>query len=176
MPFSMLTAEVGDNKDYTVGIIEWDRGYIRFNKHLFESSKYTTSDGQSYYAVKSEIPADEDDFNLDLKDDFEPNRADTILVGYIRRSNAGAKFKFSINESAAQEIREMQSQKTEQDWLGQIGSVPSNAMGIIVGFRRSALVRVMKGERAVTTIISIDLIPTPHYVSINRKTFFDRKA
>jgi len=38
------------------------------------------------------------------------------------------------------------------------------------------LVRVMKGERAVTTITSIDPIRTPHYVSINRKTIFDRKA
>jgi hypothetical protein len=174
MSFSVITAEVGDNKECGVGVIEWDKGYIRFNKHLFESSKYTTSDGQSYYSVKSDIPADEGDFNLDRKDDFvsrfgEPNRDDTILVGYIRRSNAGAHFKISINEESAQEIREIQSQKREEGRKGFEG-------GIMVGFRRSALVRVMKGERAVTTITSIDPIRTPHYVSINRKTIFDRKA
>jgi len=102
---------------------------------------YMTSDGQSYWPVTASLSMVE----MIMEDpDREPAAAETrirstideedwILVGYARRGNSGTRLKMSINVAAFQDV----------------ASEPVTRLYI----SRSALRRVLDGERAVTTLV-----------------------
>ena len=164
MNYSMLLATDTDGDEVSVGIFEYSTGLI----HLIPKSEmdryptYGTSDGQSYWALKTAVPDifDESKFEGPTQGASE----DSLLVGYIRRSNAGQDLKISLNVDALSEVKEDPT-------------VGNNIGTITLAFSKPALLRVLKGERAVTTVVSTDGIPRPYYHdAINRKLVFDRKA
>ena len=165
MTYSMLIATDTDGNEIAVGLFEYSTGLI----HLIPKSEldryptYTTSDGQSYWAFKTAILRPDDD-----KPDWDegPTQGaseDSLLVGYIRRSNAGQELKISLNVNALSEVK-------EDPTITTFGA-------ITLAFSKKALMRVIKGERAVTTVVSADSASRIYYHdAINRKLVFDRKA
>ena len=164
MTYSMLIATDTDGNEVSVGLFEYSTGLI----HLIPKSEmdryptYSTSDGQSYWSLKSDIPDifDESKFEGPTQGASE----DSLLVGYIRRSNQGRTLKISLNVNALSEVKEDPT-------------VGSNFGAITLAFSKAALLRVIKGERAVTTVVSTEGVSIIYYHdAINRKMVFDRKA
>ena len=159
----MLYVTDTDGEEVTVGLFEYSTGLI----HLIPKSDmdlyptYSTSDGQSYWALKTALPDifDESKFEGPTQGASE----DSLLVGYIRRSNQGQDLKISLNVDALKEVKEDPNINT-------FGATT-------LAFSKKALLRVIKGERAVTTVVSAEGIPRSYYHdAINRKLVFDRKA
>ena len=151
---------VSEDEDgpFAVGWIDFYTGSLMFQEELDKATEYTTTDNQSYYSVKSKIPSKEELTVTDFvdSDDGEGNR---VLVGYVRVSNSDDRLKLSVNVDAIEAIRTAQRHKgiknPDQVWLS---------------FNRKTLWRVVRGERAVTTLVSAVPPSFPHYISINRKS------
>ena len=99
---------------------------------------YETSDGQKYYTMT--IPMGEVDKPLEvdaIEGDYKPTSAlgEAFLVGYIRKSNEGGILRLSLNQSALLDIKRAVGEEVL-------------ALNVV----RGSLSRVIRGERAVTTI------------------------
>jgi hypothetical protein len=164
---TMLLATTNDGNEVAVGMFEYSTGLIHLipKSELNQYPKYRTSDNQTYWALKTALPDifDESKFQgptQGANQIFE----DSLLVGYIRRSNEGADLKISINVDALSEVKEDPT-------------VGNNIGATTLAFSKAALLRVIKGERAITTVVSAEGIPIIYYHdAINRKSVFDRKA
>ena len=162
MTYTMLIADT-DGNEVAVGLFEYSHGLIHLipQSELAHYPTYSTSDGQSYWAFRTAIPdiLDESKWEGPTQGASE----DSLLVGYIRRSNEGQTLKISLNVDALSEVKEDPT-------------IPTYG-ATTLAFSKKALLRVIKGERAVTTVVSAEGIPRSYYHdAINRKMVFDRKA
>lgn len=152
---------VSEDEDgtFTVGWIDFYTGRLIFRGELDKATKYTTTDNQSYYSVKSKIPSKNELTVTDFGDSPYDEEENRILVGYVRISNSDDRLKLSVNVDAIKAIQTAQKQKgiknPDQVWLS---------------FLRKTLLKVIQGERAVTTLVSAVPPSFPHYMSINRKS------
>lgn len=154
-----LTGTDENDKVIRVGHLDFATGVITIWPQVKEITPYMTSDGQSYWSMISMLPTHHDEDLLRSTVGKGSVEESTTLVGYIRRSKPGVGLKLSLNVEAMEEI----------------SNFPDPT---ILAFNQPALYRVIKGERAVTTIISAEGYqpPVTYRDAINRKTVFDRKA
>jgi len=160
---SVLYVQDDDDNEVAIGLVEFSTGHILLYalSELQLYPTYQTSDGQSYWSFRTVIPS------IDDPSEWDTPRAgaseDSILVGYIRRSNNGGNLKISINSAALEEVAD--------------NKVDIGVGTITLAFSKSHLYKVINGERAVTTVVSTEGYHTLQYHdSINRKSVFDRKA
>lgn len=159
---SLLYVQDDDDNEVAVGVVEFSTGHILLYglSELQHYPTYQTSDGQSYWSFRTIIPSIDDPSEWDTS--TAGASEDSILVGYIRRSNNGGNLKISINSAALEEVPDKE--------VNDFGS-------ITLAFSKPALYKVINGERAVTTVVSTEGYHTLQYHdSINRKSVFDRKA
>ena len=154
-----ITAIDGNGKVISVGHIDYAIGIITIFPNVNSASSYTTSDGQAYWPMNTLLPTVHDMDLLKASVGQGSGEDSITLVGYIRRSNQGQALKISLNLEAMDDI----TNYTDNTYLA---------------FSQPAVFKVLKGERAVTTVISAhDYQPPSIYRdAINRKTVFDRKA
>lgn len=110
-----------------------DKFFIVIDAELLKTQEsYTTSDMQSYYSLS--IPLNSLEIPLEIHLTETDIMVDYLLVGYIRRSNAGGVFKLSLNKEAIEDAQSV---------------VNSQYLGLSISL--ASLVLIANGVRSITT-------------------------